>query len=235
MATIIERVQKLLALSKSSNINEATAAAAIANRLIDEHRLSMFDLEHSAEEASEPIEEDSEYIYQSGKVTPWKRSLVMVLSNHYGCAIWNDNTFETGRQVSRYRLVGKRSDVGICRYMYSWLALECQRLADLEVKGCGRVFIASYCMGFVNGVSEQLRASRMEVQKTATSTAIVKLDARLEASKSVMYSLHNNLVKKSSYSHSRVDNTAYRIGESKGKAVHLGASLGGSKLLGSGK
>lgn len=236
MQSIIEKVQRLLALSKSNNIHEATTAARLANKLIDEYRLSMFDIENAVEEASEPIEEDSEYIYQSGKVTPWKHNLVILLSKHYACAVWNDTSFNTGRQVSRYRLVGKRSDIGICRYMYSWLTLECQRLADLEVKGCGRVFIASYCTGFVNGIALQLQESRSEVQKTVTSQAIVKLDARLEASRAAMYQMHKNLVKKTSNYHSQLDNSAYNIGQSRGKSMHLGASLtGGAKLLGTGK
>lgn len=131
---IIEKVQKLLALSKSSNANEAAAAANAANKLIDTYRLSEADLECMAD-AGEPIEEDSEYIYESGKVTPWKTALVSHLVKHYGCVHWNDTSYATGRQVSRYRLVGRRSDIGITKYMFAYLSAECQRLAAIEAKG----------------------------------------------------------------------------------------------------
>jgi hypothetical protein len=233
---IIERVQKLLALSKSCNANEAAAAAAIANRLIDQHRLSEADLETTSEEELEPIEEDIDYIYQSGKVTPWKKLLVSVLAKHYGCAHWNDCTWASGRKVSRYRLVGKRSDIGIARYMYTWLSLECQRLADLEAKGKGRVFVGSYCQGFVQGVATQLAASRAEAQKDATSAAIVKIDARLEQSKEEMYRLHTNLKTIKDKSAAFIDPLAFHQGKKQGTNLHLGATMaasGGTKLLGS--
>jgi hypothetical protein len=119
VSPIIEKVQKLLALSKSCNANEAAAAAAVANRLIDQYRLSEADLDADVEGELEPIEEDSDYLYQSGKITAWKQTLVSILVKHYGCAYWNDATYASGRKVTRYKLVGKRSDVGIVRYMFA--------------------------------------------------------------------------------------------------------------------
>ena len=234
LSPIVEKVQKLLALSKSSNANEAAAAAAVANRLIDQYRLSEADLEADMDAIMEPIEEDPDFIYESGKVTAWKTLLVSVLVKHYGCAYWNDCSYATGRKVSRYKLVGKRSDVGIVRYMFAWLMSECTRLADLEAKGCGRVFVASYCQGFVNGVAGQLRASRAEVQKQATSAAIVKIDAREQEALDALYKLHSNLRVQKSYSHAQMDANAFNMGRTKGANMHLGASLnsGGAKLLG---
>lgn len=234
ISPIVEKVQKLLALSKSSNANEAAAAAAKANMLIDQYRLSEADLEASSEVEMEPIEEDPDFVYESGKITQWKHSLVMALSKHYGCAVWNDTSYATGRKTSRYRLVGKRSDIGITRYMFTWLMMECQRLADKEAKGCGRVFVASYCQGFVNGVSDQLKASRTEAQKDATSNAIIKIDARWQASYDAMHKMHN-LVKTRASSQAHIDPTAFGMGRQQGASLHLGArmSSGGTKLLGS--
>lgn len=233
LSPIIEKVQKLLALSKSANINEAAAAAAVANRLIDQYRLSTTDLDSSTGTDFDPIEEDPEYIYQSGKITAWKSLLISVLVKHYGCAYWNDTSYTTGRKVSRYRLVGKRSDIGITRYMFAWLTAECSRLADMEAKGMGRVFVASYCQGFVSGVAAQLRASRIEVQKDATSAAIVKIDAREEASRAAMYGMHN-LKSTKTTSQAQINSQAYSMGQSKGSSLHLGAKLssGGTRLLG---
>lgn len=228
LSNIIERVQKLLALSKSTNANEAAAA----NKLIDQHRLSEADLE-GAGEVSEPVEEDASYIYESGRINPWKALLVRVLVNHYGLACWNDAHWNTGRMVSRYRLVGRKSDITISKYMFAWLTAECQRLSDLEAKGKGKVYCNSYCMGFVRGVEDQLRASRVEVQKTATSTAIVKIDARAEEAEEFLNTAHSNLRYKKSLAKSRLDADAYQAGK-KGENLHLGASLGegGTKLLG---
>lgn len=233
VAHIIERVQKLLALSTSSNANEAAAAAATANRLIDQYRLSTADLESKTEPA-EPIEEDDGYIYESGRVNPWKTRLVDILVKHYGLAYWNDNTYATGRQVSRYRLVGRKSDITIAKYMFAWLTTECQRLSDKEAKGKGRIYVNSYCIGFVRGIGTQLKSSRVEVQKEASSSAIIKIDARSQEADAIMFQLHTGLKRGTSHSHSQLDGRAFAAGKSKGEALHLGNSLGagGVKLLG---
>lgn len=233
LSSVIERVQKLLALSKSSNPNEAANAAAAANKLIDQYRLSEADITTEQGE-TDPLVEDDGYIYETGKITPWKAALVRTLAAHYGVAHYNDNHYPEGRKVSRYKLIGRTSDIQIVRYMFTWLSMECQRLADANAKGLGRVFVASYCEGFVNGIAIQLRASRQEVKQTASSAAIIKLDARLQESQNFMYSQHN-LKKSKSYSFSQRDSLAYSAGQQKGQSIHLGAALGGSKtkLLGS--
>ena len=223
---IIEKVKGLLAMSRgSANANEAATAAALANKIIDEYRLQECDLEGSEENVSEPVEEDSDYIYQSGKVTPWRCLLIKILARHYGCAHWNDCDY-SARKISRYRLVGRRSDIGITRYMFAWLSTECTRLSQLEAKGMGRVFIASYCEGFVNGVAQQLKTSRVDVAAQHSSAALVKIDARLQDSKDAMYKLHNNLRTVKTKSQSQFDSLAFSAGQVRGKSVHLGASMG---------
>lgn len=233
VSSVIDKVQKLLALSKSSNPNEAAAAAAAANRLIDQYRLQEVDFSTGSSE-SDPMAEDESYIYESGKITQWKAMLIGVLTTHYGVAFFNDTHYPEGRKVSRFKLIGRSSDIQITRYMFAWLTLECQRLADSQAKGLGRVFVASYCEGFVTGVHAQLKASREEAKKEATSNAIVKLDARLQESKDHMYSTHKlRTVKQASYR--KQDALAFSAGQQQGSNIHLGKAMGGSqvKLLGS--
>lgn len=231
---VIEKVQKLLSLSKSDNIHEATAAARQANRLIDQHRLTMADLETETQVIEDPLEEDSEYIYTSGKVTPWKIILLNNLAHHYGLYHYNSGTWETGRKISRFKLIGRRSDIAVARYMFAWLVATCQRLANLEAKGKGRVFVSSYCEGFVQGVNVQMAASREELKKQATSSAIVKIDNRGLDARSHAYKVVKGLYEKQGSSARRLDPNAYTAGKERGKNVHLGASLGAgkNKLLG---
>jgi hypothetical protein len=252
ISAVIEKVKKLLALSTSSNANEAANAMALANKLIDQYRLDIAELEDK--EHSEPIEEDDGYIYESGKITQWKSSLVMTLAGFYGCAVWNDTTINhktttvvdidngthhyseaSGRKVSRYRLVGRRSDIGITRYMFAYITAEIARLSAIEAKGKGRVFVNSYCMGFVSGVRAQLNKSRVEVQQSATSNAIVKINAREEEATVAMHNMHTGLRASKTTSHSRVDRDAFYRGKERGASMHLGASLsaGNTKMLGS--
>lgn len=232
--SIIEKVKKLLALSaKAGTAAEAATAAGLANKLIDEYRLEAADLEAKEEGRLEPIEEDQDYIYESGKVTTWKQELCSTLVDFYGCTYWNDCYWPNGRQVSRYRVVGRRSDIGIVRYMFAWLMTECQRLAQLEAYGRGKVFVNSYCLGFVRGIRDQLKTSRKQAEATATNAAIVLVNSRAEEAEVELFKMHPNLKTQSTASYARRDQGAYESGKSRGASMHLGASMtsGGTRLL----
>lgn len=223
--SVIEKVQKLLALANSSNPNEAATAAAVANKLIDQYRLNESDIQDS----SNMIVEDQDPIYTSGRVTRWKSMLVGVLAHHYGVAHYISATYPEGRKISNYKLVGRKSDIEVTRYMFSWLLNECQRLAIQQTKGLGKIFISSYCEGFVTGVSLQLKASRQEATKDASNTAIVQLNSRLKDSRAFMYQSHN--LKTSKYkSNNQIDHNAFSAGQKQGQNVHLGQSLGSQRM-----
>jgi hypothetical protein len=233
---VISKVQKLLALSKSDNAGEAAAAMNAANKLIDQYRLSLADLETS-EDTLDPMMEDSEAVYETGRIVQWKSFLVGVLSKHYGCALFNQTTFPKGRKVSHYKLVGRKSDIAIVRYFVSYLMNECQRLCEKEAHGKGKVFANSYCTGFVAGIQSQLAASRKEAEKEATGSAIVAINRRVEEANNFMNTLYR-LKSSNSSSQARTDYSAYSRGLQQGKNLHLGAGLnsGGStsgiRLLG---
>lgn len=228
ISSVIAKVQKLLSLANSTSANEAANATAAANKLIEEYRLSEIDIATDNSE-SDPMIEDDSYIYETGRVIPWKNILIHVLTTHYGVAHYNDTYFPEGRKVSRFKLIGRSSDIQIVRYMFTWLTVECQRLANLQVKGQGRITVASYCEGFVTGISIQLLASRKEVQQTATSAAIIKLDARLQESNTFMYNQHSDIKKVKYQTKSRLDSQAFGAGQQQGRNIHLGSALGTSK------
>jgi hypothetical protein len=230
--SIIEKVQKLISLSKSSNINEAAAAAAAANKLIDQYRLSEADL-NSETELDDPLIEDSGFVYETKKIIGWKSNLAINLASHYGCAIMNSTFYPSGRKVSRYKLFGKKSDIEITRYMFSWLTNECIRLCQKEAHGRGKIFAQSYCQGFVAGIKSQLETSRNAVKKEATSSAIIKIDSREKESLNFRNKLYS--LKAGKYqSASKIDPAAFSAGLNKGKSLHLGQGISqnyNSKML----
>jgi hypothetical protein len=237
LQAVIEKIKRLRSLANSTNtMHEATTAAALAASLLDQYRLSEADIETTNDATLDPMMEDDHYIYTSGRITQWKVSLIGILVKHYGLAWFNDNTRETGRKVSRYKLIGKKSDLEIVNYMYAWLLMECQRLSDQEAKGKGHIFVASYCAGFVDGIKIQLEKSRAESKNQASSQAMVRLDAREDEARAFMYKLHNNLCKSKSFSSAHLDRNAFASGSERGASIHLGQALGGSgnkvKLLG---
>lgn len=221
--SVILKVKKLLALSNSSNINEAAAAAAAANKLIDQYRLSEADL-FSAENENDPIIEDNDPIYETGRITPWKSSLVAVLAKHYGCAVYNSVHYPNGRKASRYKLIGRTNDISITKYMFNWLMLECQRLSENEARGKGKIFAASYCQGFVAGIRQQLNKSREEAKQTASENSIIKINAREQEAIEMMNKLHN-LRNSRVQSSAKFDYDGYSAGKDRGKAIHFGQNM----------
>ena len=88
--SIIEKIQHLRKLSKSENINEATAAAMAADRLISKFRISEAEINAHANETPE---KSADFLYESARAIGWKYKLAKKLSAHYGCYMFNDNTF----------------------------------------------------------------------------------------------------------------------------------------------
>src|SRR6266849_6358620 len=91
---IIERIQKLNKLATSSNVNEAAAAAAMAQRLMTEHRISEAQLSAEHDEADAPIT-DMDVLAASGNKRPqtWLVWLATGAARANGCriVIWNSS------------------------------------------------------------------------------------------------------------------------------------------------
>jgi hypothetical protein len=122
LASVIKKVRDLRARSKSDNVNEAATAAAIADKLIQEHRISEAQLEHDAGDGPRA---DKRPILREQRRTMWRWHLVTVVSEHYGCAV------NVQRSAEGYELfpVGKPDDLAIVRTVLPWLDSEILRIA----------------------------------------------------------------------------------------------------------
>lgn len=223
MNSIIEKVKRLQALSKSSNLNEAMNAAAIANRLIDEHRLTEEDLDDN------PMVDDLDPVYETGKITTWKNNLVILVAGHYGCAVYIAQTYPNGRKYSSYHLVGKKSDIEIAKYMIIYFMNQCDNLSGIHARGKGRIYANSFCLGFVSGVVQKLNESRKDIESKSGSD-IIHLDSRkMEAANFLMKK--ENLKKIDQHSNARYDSSGYNNGFKSGKGLEVNSGLNRKKNL----
>ena len=247
IASVIDKVQKLRRLARSENPNEAAAAAAAADRLIQEHGLAEAQLQADGKQAAETVTEDqSPLAAWTGKTPTWQRILASGLARHYDCAsylVWiRSNTLA-------HKIIGRPSDLATVRYMWGWLSVEIERLAQLH-KGEGRSWLDSFRRGAVDGVLDKLyeskRAAREEVQAkvklaaaispdlAAPSAALVIYDRRRQEAVDAMKELHPDVAKRMKRSRggrsfngpSRHD--AFGEGKRAGSNIHVGASLGAS-------
>jgi hypothetical protein len=250
MATnVIEKIAKLRRLAMSTNINEAAAAAAAADRLMQEHGIAEAQLEAAGEAPKEtPTEEPTPLAFWIGNHVPqWQLQLGARLVHHYGCACYTDRSrrkvgldqWERGRTLN---IVGRPSDLASVRYMYAWLVLEIEGLAQRN-RGNGRAWINSFRLGAVRGVIEAMRAEKEKVMAETrqnapiasanTCAALVLIDNRAKAAIAARDALHTNL-KGGRSSRGPSDGDGYGAGREAGArlgAQHKGLSSGGTRAL----
>lgn len=122
---VFDRIRKLLALSRSSNENEAASAAARAAALMAEHQIEDAQLRLDEGEAARPAESivpDATLDSSSRTVVHWKGKLAGGLARSLGCRMW--------WQGGSIQLFGRQSAIRACTYMYQYLVGEVSRLAD---------------------------------------------------------------------------------------------------------
>lgn len=226
---VIAKIQKLRRLATSSNVNEAAAAAAAADRLIQEHNLAEAQLQAEGHEDTERPEEDADPLFDYGpRIASWSSSLIARLSRHYGCSGYQASFYnaDAKRTEWRHKVIGRPSDVATLRYMIAWLTAEIERLAQ-QNSGRGRAWLNSFRHGAVAGVCnamyEERRGVQEQTEKAGASAAIVLVNSRHDASMAERDRLHPDL--KSSTTGRASDWNAYREGERAGRNVHRGGKL----------
>lgn len=122
-SSLIEKMQKILALTDSPHEGEAQTAATMLQRLLTEHNLSMADLEKRG--GSRP--DIMELGHDLGKAAfNWKLDLATVIADHYFC-------FPV---VNHHRktvvFVGRPDNVESLDMLYGWLMEQIKRIAREE-------------------------------------------------------------------------------------------------------
>ena len=131
---ILDRVKKLLALSTSSNVNEAANAAAAAQRLMLEHKLTEIDVSDIQDDEgmnatwTARIFELS--LGASGFSSRWKFVLVTAVARAFFCEAVG---LRVG-QRRKVRIVGRKEDVEIAARVFRYLHAEINRLAKIEIE-----------------------------------------------------------------------------------------------------
>jgi hypothetical protein len=132
MAKTIDKIKKLLALSKSSNENEAAAALARAMRLCAENNICIDDFD--SESIGDEIETQG-VIDEKSNIPRWERKFAAGLAAVFGCrTIINDRCFWEDHKEKQRRsiaVVGFASDVEIFKYIHAYLI---RQIKDMTTK-----------------------------------------------------------------------------------------------------
>jgi Protein of unknown function (DUF2786) len=225
MSNAIDKIKKLLALTKSTNKHEAANAAARAAALMLEHKIAEADL--TFEDGA--IEEVGEFRVGSAKNNVgWKGVILVGLFHAFQC--W-------GYKASRgWAVIGTKSDVDTVRYMFDFLVAEVTRLAN---EGWEREQFNTYDTikrwknAFRVGAAGQIQL-RLTAQKETTmkeakdegkSTALIYL-GRQEQAVAAFCKKRGTKYKSTGKNVSASSQDGYTHGRTAGQTVSFGNSSG---------
>lgn len=237
----IQKAAKLLRLAQSDNPNESAAAAAKAQEIIDRYKLTLdpAQLDEATgtipnSQPDEPIQDfERDPLTTKGKLDRWQGMLAMGVAKVNQC-----KAYATRGNLA---LIGRASDVQACRYLFTWLSGEVDRLASKQCAGCGRTYWNNFRIGAVETITERLaaqqkatfdecRAEALQITdgaKQSHALALVTSNASLMIKRAATVEqwaeTHKRLVKRSqtrtAYSHN-----AREAGRQAGRNVALSAS-----------
>lgn len=171
---IVEKIKKLLNLSKSSNEHEAANAAARAAALMTEHQISVATLE----EPDDPDDTIGTHIMDNfGKKVVWKGDLAFGVAASFGCKY-----YWTGGSPT---MVGFKRDVDAVKYIYQYLVREINRLAEESWRDyrfaefeSARAYKTAFRKGASMIVRRRLQDARKEsIEKEKQNADILKSQA----------------------------------------------------------
>lgn len=174
---IIDKVKKLLALSKSSNEHEAGLALENANKLLMKHNLEMTDIEEI--DMNDIIEEDS--IISGKRIMSWKINLLESIMRLNGCQILMHNRRNGNKRISA---IGKKHNIEVSVSMYEYLTSTMDRTLKEKQKEEFMIDPFSYRMGFCSAISRKVNEILQEREQNKNDfnnacTALIVLDKAL--------------------------------------------------------
>ena len=227
----ITKVQKLLRLATSSNVNEAALAAAKAQEIMDAYEIQEAVLATSTGPENPDSEEDKDPFIDYGRMgdaldptnTVWRTSLACGLAEVNICKIYTSS----GRGI---QIIGRPKNVQTIRYMYGFIIHQINKLAD-EHKGFSRTWKNNFRLGAVHTINARLKEQKKATQTTwvqdnkhLPAVVVNKTLARLQQNKVDLanWVQQNTRLRPGYRRHMRNDPTAYQYGIRAGHSVNLG-------------
>lgn len=221
-ATLIEKVQKLLALAESSNEHEATLAAEKAQELMLRYGI---ELAHIAALADKEVGIGSNRI--GCRIDPWRRALARAVAVANGC-----DMVYTGlprKWTGDFTFWGPRDTLPGVVTLYQYLEAQLVVISRLEAVKVSHASAArsmqwrrSFLVGAVSRISARLesRARKVEQESAVNSQALVVIRDSVESAMRAD-ARARGMVLTSKRTKSHVHPGAYAAGQEAGDGVDL--------------
>jgi len=169
---ILNKIQKLLALSNSPNENEALCAAQKASELMLKHHISRADVTDNGG-AKKIVIESMAFEYSDGKnKNKFNGALATTVAKFFNCYV-----FWYGPNL---QLIGRREDLDTVFYLYKAFKNQIGELADflwekesVTSKEHGKTWKHSFRFGMLTKLTERLNQQKAETVRTSSKTSLV--------------------------------------------------------------
>lgn len=176
---VLDRLAKLLELSKSGNENEAQVAAERAAELMVKYQLEVADVEMRLKGKEAKVDITTARVDGGDDAPPsrienWHKSLLSSVVEVAG-----GKAFFVGRgKYATFSMIGPTANVATARYMYAFLERQVNRLsrAATRERGESNAWRRAYATGMVLRVHQRLMAGKKAAMQTATTNAMVLVD-----------------------------------------------------------
>ena len=231
---VIAKIQQLRKISESTHSKaEKETTIALAAKLIAEYQLSEAEVAVK-ENVNEEIDLTNEHIiYETGRSTPWKMELVFSLAKLNGLFAYSSQIRHstTHKRATRYRVIGRISDIEIARYMFDYLVSTIQELVNEFVPTAKQRGVnparESWCLGCVRGFIAKMNAEREKVNQTATSTALVFIGNKAKEAEEAFKGANKSIVwGKRQASKAQVTADTFYSGYRKGQTLTVNPGMG---------
>jgi len=247
-ASVLRRIQKLLAIAEDNRANEHEAAAAAGQA---EKLMRKFDIDYADAIAQDIRKGHGENmttvdVMATATVGPmlckqvpgWAQWIAVAVADMHDCGARNAHMRTAKGQEACIRFFGYDTDVKVAAWTYEYLISTVNRLCkafrkDARYIAGGRVVMNSYRSGMAMGILHNIKAMAAErhheQQQAVASRAlvVVKKDAIAEKFGAFQYATKESKAK--------VDFTAYHDGHAAGKKIDVNRRAVGNDVTKQGR
>lgn len=225
---LIEKVRKVLALSRSANEHESRLALEMAVRIMNRHELERAEVERPLEKVTYRI-----ISLARQRVHLHQRLIASLLSRHFNVRLIHATIYapEVDVVYRAFEIYGRRDYVEIAEYCYHFLEDRLEALWHAHRKGLpgpARGMKNSYCCGVLQGFEQNLTRNRKAEEAAAEGKAggrhldvvqshLVAGDREVEA----LVARRHPRLKKQGGRKTRVDPILYSQGMAAGREITL--------------
>lgn len=162
---IVEKIQKLLALSESSNQHEAELSMLKAQEILAKHKLSLKEVMNFKIYDSAIKNRISNISFTKAK---WKARLAQLIADNFGCYMY----FKTrNSRIHTVTFFGREEDIEVCNIVFEY-AIDCigstvKRIKydNIKLGLSTRGLENDYAQGFINGLRDKFEEQKQNNQE----------------------------------------------------------------------